>query len=169
MRFRRTTSLSRWMTIALVSMYKTGGIKKGIPLPTPGSGGRSSSTAEWLREARVVCDTKDSGDRGRSPSQCAIRDLEGRAFLRAMWLREAKVNCDVRHPGDRGPAFASRSRGTLVALPPSRPVTPGTAVIPDHRATPQINRLRLASVLYRIIKRQNRILILSGGLTYRPS
>jgi hypothetical protein len=41
-------------------------------------GGRSSSTAEWLHEAKVISDTRYPGDRGRSPSRVAVN---GRAVV----------------------------------------------------------------------------------------
>jgi hypothetical protein len=73
--FGRTTSLSRWMTIALVSMSKTGGIKGGQRQPALGRARRLSAVAKrrWvlraaLRPSNTVGDSQLFGDQEWSPS-----------------------------------------------------------------------------------------------------
>jgi hypothetical protein len=60
-----------------IDVQNRGNKKERYHLREPGFGGRSSSTAEWLRAAKVLREAQHSGDRGRSTSRCATRDREG--------------------------------------------------------------------------------------------
>jgi hypothetical protein len=61
------------------------------------TGGRPSSVAEWLREAKTICDARYPGDRGRSPSPHFDRPVHTRHVRRhAIQI----ASCSKQKPAD---------------------------------------------------------------------